>query len=59
VYTEDETLVRDGKDGIVSEGYLVTEKGGVVIKKLIRRDKYLPINRVIFSPQTQLSTPQS
>jgi vancomycin resistance protein YoaR len=59
VYTEDEALVRDGKDGIVSEGYLVTEKGGVVIKKLIRRDKYLPINKVIFSPPTQLSTPQS
>ncbi len=31
------------RDGVESEGYLVKERGGVRVKKLVRRDSYAPI----------------
>lgn len=45
--TEDESLVREGRDGIVSEGYLLIKRGGTQIKKLMRRDRYSPIKHVV------------
>lgn len=45
--TDDIALVRDGKDGIISEGYLTVTKNGVTNIKLIRRDKYAPQKRIV------------
>lgn len=52
--TEDSALVKDGRDGTESEGYLtVTRKGVVIKRKVLRRDKYAPIKKVTLSqPET-------
>ncbi len=46
-FTDDETKVREGRDGILSESYLVAKKGGDVRKVRLRHDKYSPIKRVV------------
>ena len=45
----DPALVRDGRDGITSEGYLVINRAGFIKRVKIRNDKYLPQKRVILS----------
>ncbi len=45
-FTEDIALVREGKDGIVSEGYLTVTQNGVTKEILIRRDKYAPRKKI-------------
>lgn len=45
--TDDESLVKEGRDGTVSEGYLTVTRNGVSVTKLFRRDKYAPIKRVV------------
>lgn len=53
--TSDPLKVKEGKDGIVSEGYLCVERDGVKRDVLIRRDKYAPIKGVTLSPELQNS----
>lgn len=45
--TKDESLVKAGRDGTVSEGYLTVTKNGYTKTTLFRRDKYAPIKRVV------------
>lgn len=45
--TDDPSKVREGKDGVLSESYLVAEKDGTVRRVRLRRDKYLPVKRVV------------
>ena len=47
--TDDEALVKDGKDGIISEGYLTVTKGGIKKTVLFRRDKYAPVKRIVLN----------
>ena len=51
--TENTELLRDGKDGLISEGYLTITKDGVSKTVLLRKDKYAPIKRVILQAQTE------
>ena len=49
---EDEN-VRDGKDGIISEGYLTVKRGSLATTKFLRRDKYTPLSARIKKPAAQ------
>lgn len=44
---DDPALVREGRDGITSEGYLIINRAGFVKKIKLRNDKYLPQKRII------------
>ena len=44
--TSDSALVRDGKNGVISEGYLTINRGGETKTVLFRRDKYAPVKRI-------------
>lgn len=56
-FTDDPSLVREGKDGIISEGYLVIKRGAFSKRVKLRTDKYLPIKRVVLtSSNDQLHT---
>lgn len=46
---EDPTLAREGKDGTLSEGYLIINRGGFVKRVKLRNDKYLPVKRLIYT----------
>lgn len=48
-FCSDPSLVREGRDGITSEGYLVINRAGFIKKIKLRSDKYLPQKRVILS----------
>lgn len=45
--TEDPAAVREGKNGLKSEGYLTVVKSGVATTRLFRKDSYAPIKRVV------------
>ena len=45
----DPALVREGREGIISEGYLVINRAGFIKRVKIRNDKYLPQKRVILA----------
>ena len=45
-FTDDIALVRGGRDGIISEGYLTVTKNGVTREIFLRRDKYYPIKKI-------------
>ena len=45
-FTFDSDLVRSGKSGTISEGYLLITENGVTHKKFLRRDKYSPIKKI-------------
>lgn len=45
-FTEDIALVREGKDGIISEGYLTVTRNGETHEILLRRDKYAPRKKI-------------
>lgn len=49
--TDDIALVRDGRDGIISEGYLSVKKDGRTEIRLLRRDKYAPQKRVVLKTE--------
>lgn len=52
----DPALVREGKDGVLSEGYLVINRSGFVRKIKLRTDRYAPQKRVTLAagpPETQ------
>ena len=52
--TEDINLVKDGKDGIISEGYLTVTRGGIKNTVLFRKDSYAPIKRVILNAPEEI-----
>lgn len=49
--TEDAAKVREGKNGIISEGYLTVIKSGVKKTRLFRKDRYAPVKRVSLKEQ--------
>ncbi len=51
--TDDIALVRAGRDGIISEGYLTVTKNGVTKVRLLRRDKYAPQKRVVLKTEEE------
>lgn len=44
--TQDENEVKEGKDGLESEGYLTVIRNGISLRTLLRRDKYQPVKRI-------------
>ena len=53
-FTFDSSLVRDGKDGIISEGYLSITQNGVTREIFLRRDKYSPQKKITLKTQEEL-----
>ncbi len=51
--TDDETQLKTGKDGILSEGYLTVTRNGITKTTLFRKDKYSPVKRVVLNPELQ------
>ena len=47
LYAGESRIIKYGKSGITSELYIYTETGGKTVKKLVRKDRYAPINGVI------------
>ena len=43
VFGDEEKVLSIGREGTISEGYLVEERDGIVTEKLIRKDKYAPV----------------
>ena len=55
LYVGQEKIVSFGKKGLVSKGYLIKYKNGKLVeKRLIRKDKYKPLNCVIVIGTTEL-----
>ncbi len=50
-FTDNEQMVRDGKDGIISEGYITVTRNGISHSKLLRRDKYAPQKKISLKPE--------
>ncbi|MDE5729476.1 MAG: VanW family protein, partial [Clostridia bacterium] len=46
--TEERDKARDGRDGITSEGYLEITRDGYTKRTLLRKDKYLPVKKIIY-----------
>ena len=47
-HTDEPDKARNGKDGTLSEGYLLIKRGEYVKKVLLRKDKYAPVKRVVY-----------
>ena len=45
-FTDNIALVREGKNGTVSEGYITVTEKGVTRVIFLRRDKYSPIKKI-------------
>ena len=60
-FTDDIALVRSGRDGTISEGYLTVTKNGKSREILLRRDKYAPQKKVTLkteqTEETEEQTP--
>ncbi len=56
--TTDSALVKEGKDGIISEGYLTVKRNGITTSRLLRRDKYAPVKRVVLDSSLQEEEPR-
>lgn len=56
-FTDDVAKVREGKDGILSEGYLIVTSNGVTRRVRLRADKYLPQKRVVLKDSEPSATP--
>ncbi|MDE7306099.1 MAG: VanW family protein, partial [Clostridia bacterium] len=56
--TDDINMVKDGKDGIISEGYLTITRNGVQKRVLFRRDKYAPVKKTVLAEEEETSTEQ-
>ena len=48
-YTSDPQKAREGKDGILSEGYLTITRNGFTKTVRLRKDKYLPVKRISYA----------
>lgn len=57
-FTEDIALVRDGKDGIISESYLTVTRNGKSKEVLLRRDKYAPRKKVTLKTEEEIPEEQ-
>ena len=55
--TDDVNLVKEGKDGIISEGYLTVTRNGVQKKVLFRKDKYSPVKKTVLAENTEIVQP--
>ena len=53
-FTEDIALVREGKKGIISEGYLTVTENGVTREIFLRRDKYSPLKKITLKTEEEL-----
>lgn len=53
-FTEDIALVRGGKDGVISEGYLTVTRNGFSRQIFLRRDKYSPIKKITLKTEDEL-----
>lgn len=53
-FTNDIALVRDGRDGTVSEGYLTVTKNGETREILLRRDKYAPQKKITLKTEEEI-----
>lgn len=51
--TDDPAKARSGKDGLLSESYLEITRAGVTESKLLRKDKYRPVNRRTYLVETE------
>lgn len=47
-FTDDPTKAREGRDGVLSESFLIVKKGEDVRRVRLRYDKYLPQKRVVY-----------
>lgn len=47
--TDDPAKERAGKDGVLSEGYLKITRGGTTKSVRIRKDKYLPVKKRVYT----------
>lgn len=56
-YTDDPSKVRDGKDGILSESYLIVSANGVSRRVRLRADRYLPQKRIILKENAPSAVP--
>lgn len=60
--TTDSNLIKEGRNGTVSEGYLTINKNGASKTILFRRDKYAPVKRVVLEKyeeeQTETEQPE-
>lgn len=45
----DPALAREGREGILSEGYLLINRGGFVRRIKLRQDKYQPQKRIVYT----------
>ena len=52
-FTSEPSLVREGKDGIISEGYLFVTQDGVTRRIFLRRDKYSPHRKITFKTEEE------
>lgn len=57
-FTDDISLVCEGRDGILSEGYLTVTKNGRSREILLRRDAYAPRKRVTLKTDEQIKDGQ-
>lgn len=47
VFGEEEKVLSHGREGTISEGYLVEERDGIITEKLVRTDRYSPVAGII------------
>ena len=50
-FTDDASLVRVGRDGTISEGYLIITENGKSREIILRRDKYAPQKKITFKTE--------
>ena len=53
-FTDDIALVREGRDGTVSEGYLTVTKNGYTRVIFLRRDKYSPQKKITLKTEEDI-----
>ena len=53
-FTDDIALVREGKDGIISEGYINITQDGVTRRIFLRRDKYSPHKKITLKTEEEV-----
>ncbi len=56
-FTGDAEKAREGKDGILSYGYLTYKKGGETKITLIRKDRYAPVKRFVYDGGNESEEP--
>lgn len=57
-FTTESEKVKEGRDGILSEGYLTITRNGISKQVLFRRDKYSPIKKITLEAAEEETTEQ-